>query len=241
MLFEDYIPDFYHYMVTEGGLPPKTSHDYISRLRFLARDYQLDERFSEETIKEILLSEDKKRKTRNVYQSRKAMSDFSAGLKKFLAFVVSDYHKRIEDSIISDINQIEKSSSLKETEKKALVLSRVGQGVFRKELIRYWGCCAVSGFAPTWMLIASHIKPWRDSDNKERIDVYNGLLLLPNLDKLFDKGYISFDPKGHVLFSSLLSKEDKQMLSLTDNLKLSKLSPEHVPYLRYHNEHCFLL
>lgn len=58
---------------------------------------------------------------------------------------MSDYHKRIEDSIISDINQIEKSSSLKETEKKALVLSRVGQGVFRKELIRYWGCCAVSG------------------------------------------------------------------------------------------------
>ena len=48
----------------------------------------------------------------------------------------------------------------------------------------------MSGITSTWILIASHIKPWRVSNNNERLDVYNGLLLLPNLDKLFDKGYI---------------------------------------------------
>ncbi|MGQ7096730.1 HNH endonuclease, partial [Escherichia coli] len=28
-------------------------------------------------------------------------------------------------------------------------------------------------------LVASHIKPWKDCNDKERIDFYNGLLLCP--------------------------------------------------------------
>lgn len=240
MLFDDYISDFYHYMVTEGGLAQKTSHDYISRLKFLAADYMIDESLTKESVKDILSAEEEKRKIRNVYTSRKAISDFSAGLYKFLAFIDSDYYKRLHDSIIKEIVQIEKSDSLQETEKKSLVLSRIGQGRFRNDLINYWGCCAISGFSSTWMLVASHIKPWRDSNNKERLDVYNGLLLLPNFDKLFDKGYISFDSRGRVIFSNLLSKEDRRTLLLQDGMQLLRLEERHIPYLKYHNDNCLL-
>ncbi|SFO80192.1 HNH endonuclease [Prevotella sp. tf2-5] len=240
MRFDDYISDFYQYMVTEGGLAVKTSHDYISRLRFLATQYELNDNLTESVVKEILNTEKEKRQYRDVYNSRKSISDFSAGLYKFLDFIKSDYHKRIEDSIISEIVKIEKSQSLKDTEKKAIVLSRIGQGTFRKELINYWGCCSVSGITSTWILIASHIKPWRVSNNNERLDVYNGLLLLPNLDKLFDKGYISFNTNGQVIYSKYLSMDDKKTLHLTDDLKLSKVNPNHIPYLKYHNNFCLL-
>ena len=240
MRFDDYISDFYQYMVTEGGLAVKTSHDYISRLRFLATQYELNDNLTESVVKEILNTEKEKRQYRDVYNSRKSISDFSAGLYKFLDFIKSDYHKRIEDSIISEIVKIEKSQSLKDTEKKAIVLSRIGQGTFRKELINYWGRCSVSGITSTWILIASHIKPWRVSNNNERLDVYNGLLLLPNLDKLFDKGYISFNTNGQVIYSKYLSMDDKKTLHLTDDLKLSKVNPNHIPYLKYHNNFCLL-
>lgn len=240
MRFDDYISDFYQYMVTEGGLAVKTSHDYISRLRFLATQYELNDNLTESVVKEILNTEKEKRQYRDVYNSRKSISDFSAGLYKFLDFIKSDYHKRIEDSIISEIVKIEKSQSLKDTEKKAIVLSRIGQGTFRKELINYWGCCSVSGITSTWILIASHIKPWKVSNNNERLDVYNGLLLLPNLDKLFDKGYISFNTNGQVIYSKYLSMDDKKTLHLTDDLKLSKVNPNHIPYLKYHNNFCLL-
>ena len=51
------------------------------------------------------------------------------------------------------------------------------------------------------MLLASHIKPWRDSNHQERLDKFNGLLLLANLDKAFDLGFISFDDSGKVPIS----------------------------------------
>jgi len=240
MQFDDYISDFYHYMVTEGRLAQKTSHDYISRLKFLAANYVIDESLTDEVVKEILSAEEEKRKVRNVYTSRKAISDFSAGLNKFLAFINSDYYKRLHDSIINEIIQIEKSDTLQETEKKSLVLSKIGQGRFRNDLIKYWGCCSVTGFSSTWMLVASHIKPWRDSNNSERLNVYNGLLLLPNLDKLFDKGYISFNLSGHVIYSNLLSKDDRRILFLQDDMKLLRVEAHHIPFLKYHNENCLL-
>ena len=88
------------------------------------------------------------------------------------------------------------------TEAEALVKARVGQGKFRNNLIEYWKGCSVTNCKYITILIASHIKPWKDSSNKERLDVYNGLLLLPNIDKLFDKGYISFRDTGKIMISS---------------------------------------
>ncbi|MGN8798979.1 HNH endonuclease [Segatella copri] len=203
--YTDLQADFYHYMVKFGGIAKKTSGDYVTRMKFLAHDYSLDETLTKEKIDEILRQEDFKRQERSVYTSKKSLSDFRAGLNKFLAFINSDYHKRIADSIITEIKAVENDNTIKMTEKDSIVKSRIGQGIFRKGLIEYWHGCAISQCPLTWMLIASHIKPWRDADNQERLDPYNGLLLLTNYDKLFDLGYISFNSKGKIMYSRLLA------------------------------------
>ena len=210
-------------------------------MKFLAHDYALDETLTQEKIDEILRQEDLKRQERTVYTSKKCLSDFRAGLNKFLAFVNSDYHKRMEDSILTEIKAVENDNNIKATEKDSIVKSRIGQGIFRNELIEYWHGCAISQCPFTWMLIASHIKPWRDADNQERLDTYNGLLLLPNYDKLFDLGYISFTQAGKIMYSRLLDKFDREAIGLTSDLHLVKLENQHLKYLKYHNENCFLL
>ena len=239
--YTDLQADFYHYMVKFGGIAKKTSGDYVTRMKFLAHDYSLDETLTKEKIDEILRQEDFKRQERSVYTSKKSLSDFRAGLNKFLAFINSDYHKRIADSIITEIKAVENDNTIKMTEKDSIVKSRIGQGIFRKGLIEYWYGCAISQCPLTWMLIASHIKPWRDADNQERLDPYNGLLLLPNYDKIFDLGYISFNSKGKIMYSRLLDKFDRETIGLTNNLHLVKLEEQHLKYLKYHNDNCFLL
>ena len=239
--YTDLQADFYHYMVKFGGIAKKTSGDYVTRMKFLAHDYSLDETLTKEKIDEILRQEDFKRQERSVYTSKKSLSDFRAGLNKFLDFINSDYHKRIADSIITEIKAVENDNTIKMTEKDSIVKSRIGQGIFRKGLIEYWHGCAISQCPLTWMLIASHIKPWREADNQERLDAYNGLLLLPNYDKLFDLGYISFNSKGKIMYSRLLDKFDRETIGLTNNLHLVKLEEQHLKYLKYHNDNCFLL
>ena len=239
--YMDLQADFYHYMVEFGGIAKKTSCDYVTRMKFLAHDYSLDETLTQEKIDEILRQEDLKRQERTVYTSKKSLSDFRAGLNKFLAFVNSDYHKRMEDSILIEIKAVENDNNIKATEKDSIVKSRIGQGIFRNNLIEYWHGCAISQCPLTWMLIASHIKPWRDADNQERLDTYNGLLLLPNYDKLFDLGYISFTQMGKIMYSRLLDKFDREAIGLTSDLHLVKLENQHLKYLKYHNENCFLL
>lgn len=239
--YSDLQADFYHYMVKFGGIAKKTSGDYVTRMKFLAHDYSFDEALTKDKIEEILRQEDLKRQKRTVYTSKKSLSDFRASLNKFLAFINSDYHKRMADSIVSEIKAVENDNTIKATEKDSIVKSRIGQGIFRKGLIDYWHGCAISQCPLTWMLIASHIKPWRDSDNQERLDDYNGLLLLPNYDKLFDLGYISFDQKGKIMYSRLLDKFDRDTIGLTNDLHLVKFEEQHLKYLKYHNENCFLL
>lgn len=142
--YMDLQADFYHYMVELGGIAKKTSCDYVTRMKFLAHDYALDETLTQEKIDEILRQEDLKRQERTVYTSKKCLSDFRAGLNKFLAFVNSDYHKRMEDSILTEIKAVENDNNIKATEKDSIVKSRIGQGIFRNNLIEYWHGCAIS-------------------------------------------------------------------------------------------------
>ena len=81
---------------------------------------------------------------------------------------------------------------------------------------------------------ASHIKPWRDSTDEERLDASNGLPLVANLDALFDAGLISFDASGVVLLSPLLDSEDRAVLGLAGLALRAKPSAETKTYLAYH-------
>jgi len=125
------------------------------------------------------------------------------------------------------------------TERQALIDSRLGQGRFRQQLLQLWGGCAVTGAQNERVLRASHIKPWRASDNPERLDPYNGLLLVPNLDIVFDAGLVTFNREGWIMLSTDLSTADRQALHLDTQLRLRQIFLENERYLCYHRDQVF--
>jgi hypothetical protein len=122
-----------------------------------------------------------------------------------------------------------------------LVVQRVGQDIFRDGLIEYWqGRCAVTGLAVTSLLRASHIKPWASCEtDAERLDVFNGLLLSPNLDAAFDRGYITLADDGAVLVSVRLDRAALVTLGLDAPMRIRALTPSHLHYLKYHRANVF--
>ena len=125
--------------------------------------------------------------------------------------------------------------SLSETERTAVVLARVGQGQFRQSLLDFWdGKCAVTGVPIAPALVASHIKPWRLASNAERLDVYNGLLLVGTLDRLFDVGLIAFTDAGVMLIHESINTAARATLGLSRPLRLRSVHAKHRPFLREH-------
>jgi len=123
---------------------------------------------------------------------------------RLLDLIENDEVINIEEQICFNIE----NSSIEKTTKESLVKSRVGQGIFRDNVKKVCeNKCAITGSELTDIHIASHIKPWKYSSNEERLDPYNGFLLSPTYDKLFDKGYISFDNKGKIILSSKLDSK----------------------------------
>jgi len=130
-------------------------------------------------------------------------------------------------------------STLEKTEQESIVKSRIGQGIFRDRLIKLWGGCSVTGLSNLTLLMASHIKPWRDCSNQERLDPLNGLLLHPTLNHLFDSGLITFDDFGRVQLSKRLSESDIKTLHINQDWTLRKFPNGIISYLRYHRERIF--
>lgn len=122
------------------------------------------------------------------------------------------------------------------TEAERLVRQRVGQEHYRAALMRYWGgACAVTGVAVPEALRASHAKPWVKCDSDaERLDAFNGFLLLATLDALFDRFLISFDDAGRLLTSPSLPSATLPLLGIHAGMALRWLAPEHLPYLHWH-------
>jgi predicted restriction endonuclease len=124
------------------------------------------------------------------------------------------------------------------TEVERLVRQRIGQQKYRDAMLDYWGgTCAVTGVALSHVLRASHAKPWAEcASDAERLDVFNGFLLVANLDALFDRFLISFDDSGMMLFSPSLSTNNLSRLGLHPGMGLRWLSDEHRAYLTWHRE-----
>lgn len=127
----------------------------------------------------------------------------------------------------------------KTTEAERLVVQRVGQGLFRGALLDYWqGKCCVTGLDVPELLRASHIRPWAQCETDEqRLDVYNGLLLAPHLDALFDAGMMTVDTAGVVQLSAKLTAARRAALGLNGELKVAALRAEHHLYLDFHRQH----
>jgi hypothetical protein len=144
-----------------------------------------------------------------------------------------------ESTLADDLQSIVRRK-LETTTKEALVNARVGQGLFRQQVLKNWGnTCAVSGSIVLDAIRASHIKPWRHSDDKERLDPFNGVPLIANYDALFDAGLIAFDDNGRLLVSDRLPESERSIFGLVGK-SLRKLPPKQsAVYLEYHRDIIF--
>ena len=171
----------------------------------------------EEQVKKLPIFQERNKKGNNMY---------SSALNKY-----QEYLQDATNELEQDLEEIIEDDSHTETDKVTLIKSRVGQGEFRQNLLSFWKGCAVTGYKTPAMLIASHIKPWRESNNQERLDKFNGLLLTPNLDKAFDTGFISFGGNGQILISDVFESPD--MLGIKNDMNI-RFDKSHQQYLEYH-------
>jgi hypothetical protein len=126
------------------------------------------------------------------------------------------------------------SEGISVTERQTLIKARVGQGIYRTNLLALWERkCALTNCNVPCTLIASHAKSWADSSNVERLDPYNGLLLAATVDKLFDNGMISFSDDGGLLFK-YLSLPELASVGLEAEARLRFVDARHIPYLSAH-------
>jgi putative restriction endonuclease len=140
------------------------------------------------------------------------------------------------------LNQLKANASISETEKTALVLSRRGQGVFRARVASVERRCRVTGATNVEYLRASHTKPWRDSSNAERLDGENGFLLTPDVDLLFDRGFLTFENTGKVLVSPVADRVAIEQMGITPAMlqNVGSFSEGQRKYLQFHRENIFL-
>lgn len=131
-------------------------------------------------------------------------------------------------------------ATLEKTTRETLIQSRLGQEQFRQDVLNLWGGCAVTGIRDVRVLKASHVKPWRVANDQERLDAHNGLALIPNLDTLFDAGWITFEDSGKIQISALIDIAVLQALGVTHEMRLRAI-PEGLPaYLAYHRQFVFI-
>jgi len=158
-------------------------------------------------------------------------------LTKF-GFEIRNKSESTKSELLDEIIDLLKSD-LSNSEKERLVKCRLGQGQYREELIELWKECPITGISNKSLLMASHIKPWKTCESKiEKVDKYNGILLSPLFDKLFDSGFISFKDDGKILISKCL---DKTTLMHIENYKNKKVSfrNKHLKYINFHREVVF--
>lgn len=125
-----------------------------------------------------------------------------------------------------------------ETERDLIMKTRIGHGKFKDALLKKSEKCNICNVNDRRFLIASHIKPWSESTNYERLDVNNGLLLCPNHDWVFDKGYISFNVNGSIIISDMLSEIILDGLGIDKNMSVN-LNEAQKKYMYWHREKVF--
>jgi hypothetical protein len=147
----------------------------------------------------------------------------------------------LPETPLAEYNRIVSGTKIESTEAERLIKQRIGQDCFRAALLALWDHrCAVTGLDVPELLRASHAKPWADCESdRERLDPFNGFLLAPHLDALFDRGWITFDDDGALMVSRALAPTARGLLIAADWRGLRWIAPEHRPYLAYHRMHIF--
>ncbi|HVQ14000.1 MAG TPA: HNH endonuclease, partial [Vicinamibacterales bacterium] len=167
----------------------------------------------------------------NQIQNVAAEMDRVERLSPALEPTLDEWERRVEVTIRED-------RRLAETTREALVKARRGQGVFRSNVQGVERACRVTKVDRLEHLIASHVKPWRDSTNDERLDGENGLLLTPTIDHLFDKGFIGFEDKGNLIISPVADRPSLLQMGIDPEVKVQVgiFSAGQRKFLDYHRD-----
>jgi hypothetical protein len=172
------------------------------------------------------------------------LTKINAELGKLLMRLVGNTDTNFNDELNDvehELDEMEKEeeiihSSLPRTQREQLIQARLGQGIFRSNVEGIESRCRVTGLADKRLLVASHIKPWRDASNAERLDGYNGFLLSPHVDKLFDKGWISFSGDGKLLVADRNIRSILAIWAIDEHKGVGNFSKHQKRYLEYHRD-----
>lgn len=141
-----------------------------------------------------------------------------------------------QDALCADLEEaIVGRTDIGPTMKEQLVKSRRGQGLFKINVRRNEKMCRVTGVTDPRNLRASHIKPWKDCTDPEKLNGCNGLMLAPHVDHLFDKGMISFADNGDLIISPLLDRKILACWAIPEVLNVGSLHKQ-ASFLAYHRK-----
>ncbi len=179
------------------------------------------------------------------YPEIKRQKDWKAGVRGVLYRDIGKNFKMLDEGVIALLNYDDNKLVLKEdvgdTTKSIETKIRIGQDRFRKNLLKYLKVCPITGIDETRILLASHIKPWALSTNDERLDINNGFIFSPTIDKLFDKGLITFENNKQVIISPSISIKNIEKTGIEFGKKYLKLPLDNrLKYLEFHRENIFI-
>jgi putative restriction endonuclease len=138
------------------------------------------------------------------------------------------------------INEVSNDMRIPETTRIAIVKARIGQGLFREEVFKVERHCRLTGVEDLNFLVASHIKPWKYSNNSERLSGFNGLMLSPTPDFLFDKGFISFSDDGRLIYATRVNRTALMRMNIpAEGFNTGRFSYEQIKFLHYHRDFVF--
>ena len=139
------------------------------------------------------------------------------------------WERKIEQQIAND-------TTVRETDRVAIVRARFGQGLFKERVSRIESRCRITGVENPVHLVASHCKPWRDSTNEERLNGENGLLLTPSIDHLFDRGFIGFEDNGKLIVSPVAHRPSLRRMGIDTerNVNVGEFTSGQKQFLDFH-------
>ena len=157
------------------------------------------------------------------------------GLPNSVGEYIVDLAQRQGADIALQANEAAPVPEGAETTRQQLTAARIGQGKFRRDQLGRWeGCCAILGVSRPELLRASHIKPWTSSNNLERLDPANGLLLSAMYDAAFDGLLLSFMDDGALVLAPDFSENEAAAAGLDPSAKIEVPDARTAGYLAEH-------
>ena len=143
---------------------------------------------------------------------------------------IEDFLKRVIDEPGSILPPVDR-----DTESVAETRRRIGQARFKADLVRLrGGRCEMTGVTVPALLKGSHVVPWAEASDRERLDPDNGVLLAAHADALFDAHLITFEDDGTVLVARSVVDDFRRLFPSGASGVI--LTPGRRDYVRRHRD-----